>query len=397
MKQFADHGYEIVPFDEPADVYIINTCSVTSIADRKSRQMLHRAKKLCPEALVVAVGCYVQADPERALSDEAVDLVIGNDQKSKAFEIIESRLDVCTDISKSMEFDDMCIISPRSTRAFIKIQDGCNQFCSYCLIPYLRGRIRSRSKESILSEVKTLYNEGCREVVLTGIHLSSYGLKANDKFDGTNYHALLDIIKEVAAIMEGGRVRLGSLEPRIITPDFVREISSIDNLCPHFHLSLQSGCDETLKRMNRHYTTEQYKDAVCLLREFYDHPAITTDVIVGFPGESDEEFSITREFLEDINLYEMHIFKYSVREGTNAASLPGRIAPDIQEERSNILLEMSERHRALFTDYYKGKDVSVLIEEETPSGLVGFTPEYIKVTLEKSAGAIGNIVNHTIN
>ncbi len=380
IRQFTDHGYLLVDFDEPADVCIVNTCTVTGIADRKSRQMLHRAKKLNPDAVVVAAGCYVQADPARCQSDPAIDIIVGNDEKSKIYELVTAMESRTCDIGNVREFEELYVDDTAlHTRAFLKVQDGCNQFCSYCLIPYVRGRVRSRKTESVCEEVKRLADKGCREVVLTGIHLSSYGTDGGAAQMGP---PLLDLIDAVSRVIGDGRIRLGSLEPRIITPRFVSAIASFDKLCPHFHLSLQSGCDATLRRMNRHYSTEEYALGCELLRDTYEHPAITTDVIVGFPGESSEEFEQTAVFLEKIDLYEMHVFKYSLRAGTAAERLPGRVPPDIAEERSNILLEMSARHRASFAAYYRDHASRVLLEEkeirEGEEYLTGYNPEYVR-------------------
>ncbi|MBQ0026307.1 MAG: tRNA (N(6)-L-threonylcarbamoyladenosine(37)-C(2))-methylthiotransferase MtaB, partial [Lachnospiraceae bacterium] len=314
-ESFIASGYEVVSSAETADIYIINTCSVTNIADRKSRQMIHRARKKAPGALIVAVGCYVQADPEAAKADPAVDLIIGTDKKSDIVRIVEQHIDYVTDIAGIKEYDDMHIKGAgERTRAFVKIQDGCNQFCSYCLIPYVRGRVRSRSEESVLEEVKALAAGGIKEVVLTGIHLSSYGAHVPSEWG----EPLIRLIRKVNEIEGIKRIRLGSLEPRIITREFAAAISEIDKLCPHFHLSLQSGCDETLARMNRHYTSAEYAEKLQILREVFINPALTTDVIVGFPGETDEEFAQTVDFLKKINLYEMHIFQYSLRARTAA-------------------------------------------------------------------------------
>ncbi len=306
IESLRQHGYQIVPFEEKADIYIINTCTVTNIADRKSRQMLHRAKKANPKGIVVAVGCYVQADTQAVEADNAVDLLIGNNRKKDLVEILENYMDgvmqeSVIDIHHTSEYEQMQITSTAEhTRAYIKIQDGCNQFCTYCMIPYARGRVRCREKKSVLEEIKGLVAAGYKEFVLTGIHISSYGMEE-----------LLFLIQEIDMIEGVERIRLGSLEPRIITEDFTKELSALTHLCPHFHLSLQSGCDSVLKRMNRHYTTEEYLKGVWLLRKYFDNPAITTDVIVGFPGETELEFDITRKFVEVVEFYEMHIFKYS--------------------------------------------------------------------------------------
>ena len=410
-QMFQKQGYEIVNFAQKADIIIINTCTVTNIADRKSRQMIHRAKANNPKALVVAVGCYVQTDLQGAIGDEAVDIAIGNNHKSEIVAIVEEYLRrmekgdgkcendsdnktlggiTVSDLSKPVPYENMCIdCAGEHTRAFIKIQDGCNQFCSYCAIPLARGRVRWRAQEDILAEVRTLSKNGYKEVVLTGIHLSSYGLSDNyNQFamqENTN-EALLRVIEEVAKIEKITRIRLGSLEPRLLTRDFVERLSKIDKLCPHFHLSLQSGCDEVLKRMNRHYSAKEFKEKVLLLREYFEHPAVTTDVITGFPGESEEEAEITAKYLEDINLYECHIFKYSRRSGTIADKMKGQLTEKIKQERSKVLIEDSDKRKREFMEYYVGKKVSVLVEDceyiDGKEYFTGLTPEYVKCAID---------------
>ena len=390
-------GYEIVPFEEATDVYIINTCSVTNIADRKSRQMLHRAKTTNPDAVVVAAGCYVQAAGDKLLEDAAVDLIIGNNQKNELIGILEryfaDRTDneALLDIGKTNEYESLSISrTAEHTRAFIKVQDGCNQFCSYCIIPYTRGRVRSRELTDVVSEVKTLAGAGYREVVLTGIHLSSYGVDKKDE----NAPHLLELIKAVHEIPGVDRVRLGSLEPRIITEEFVRELSGLKKVCPHFHLSLQSGCDATLKRMNRRYTTDEFRTGCEILRKYYDDPAITTDVIAGFAGETEEEFEETLRFVEEIGFYEMHVFKYSVRKGTRAASMPDQVLEKIKTERSHRLIELGERMSEHYRNRKIGKITTLLLEEgmeiDGVSYMTGCSPEYIKgvVITEKGAGEL---------
>ncbi|WP_434311097.1 tRNA (N(6)-L-threonylcarbamoyladenosine(37)-C(2))-methylthiotransferase MtaB [Hominifimenecus sp. rT4P-3] len=380
LQQLKTRGYEVVSFEETADVYVVNTCSVTNMADRKSRQMLHRAKKKNPDALVVAVGCYAQADPDRALSDEAVDLVIGNDQKGRLADLIEARENGIIDIGAVREYEKISVSgSEERTRAFLKIQDGCNQFCSYCLIPYVRGRVRSRREAEILDEAGRLSAQGFREVVLTGIHLSSYGLDFEEETMGT---PLLSLIEKLSKIPDIARIRLGSLEPRIVTEEFARTLAANPKVCPHFHLSLQSGCDETLKRMNRRYTTGEYYEKCGILRAHFTHPAITTDVIVGFPGETEEEFETTRKFLERVEFYEMHVFKFSRRKGTRADRMPDQIPESVKAERSAVLLEMTERHSRKFRQFYEGKQEEILLETEVVrSGKTlyeGYTKEYVK-------------------
>ena len=389
QQMLQEKGYKIVSFDEMADIYIINTCTVTNMADRKSRQMLHKARKMNPKAVVVAVGCYVQTGMEDVLKDSGVDLAIGNNKKKDLIAILEEflarrdammmaedkmseaesvaenvaaikTLDHTTiiDINHTSEFENMRLKeTAEHTRAYIKIQDGCNQFCSYCIIPYARGRVRSREESEILAEIEGLARAGYREVVLTGIHISSYGVDRGEP-------ALLGLIQVIHRIDGIERIRLGSLEPRIVTEELAEELSKLPKLCPHFHLSLQSGCDETLKRMNRRYTTGEYYEKVELLRSKFEHPAITTDVIVGFPGETEEEFEITKAFLEKIKFYEMHVFKYSKRKGTRAAVMEHQVPDDIKTKRSGILISMEQKDSREYRDCYIGKEVEVLFEEE---------------------------------
>lgn len=379
IHQMEEQGYQVVPFEETADIYVVNTCSVTNIADRKSRQMLHRAKKQNPQALVVAVGCYAQADPERVLSDGAVDLVVGNDQKGRLAELIEERTSSLLPIGEVREYEELHGTGSREhTRAFLKIQDGCNQFCSYCLIPYVRGRVRSRRREDVLEEAKLLAEAGFREVVLTGIHLSSYGTD----FGFPEGEALLQLIQDLSGLSGIARIRLGSLEPRIITEAFAAALAENPKICPHFHLSLQSGCDRTLQRMNRRYTTGEYYEKCQLLRRVFEHPAITTDVIVGFPGETEEEFEETRLFLERVQFYETHVFKYSRRKGTRADRMPDQVPEEVKARRSSVLLAMTKRHSREFRQYYQGRQEEILLEQEiTVRGqrlYEGYTREYVK-------------------
>lgn len=381
-------GYEIVPFAPGADIYIINTCTVTNIADRKSRQMLHKAKKMNRDALVVATGCYVQAAGEELKTDEAIDLVIGNNQKQHLVEILkayrgqEDFREAVIDINKTKEYENLTIKkTAEHTRAYIKVQDGCNQFCSYCIIPFARGRVRSRSMEDIKAEVKRLADNGYKEVVLTGIHLSSYGTDFEEK--GESLLSLIENVNEVEGIE---RIRLGSLEPRIISENFARRIASLKKVCPHFHLSLQSGCDRTLKRMNRRYDSREYMEKCKLLRSVYENPAITTDIIVGFPGETEEEFEITRRFVEEVGFFETHIFKYSPRKGTKAAKMPDQISDEQKTKRSRILISVGEEHEKAYIEAYLGKELEILIEEkaeiEGKLYQIGHSKEYIKVALE---------------
>ena len=394
-------GWEIVEFTQKADVYVINTCSVTNIADRKSRQMLHKAKKTNPEAIVVAVGCYAQTDTKGALSDEAVDLVIGNNHKEKLIDIIyeyeksHEKKAVVDDISSPIKYEDYSIDgSSERTRVDIKIQDGCDQFCTFCIIPFARGRIRSRDQKDVIDEIKRLADAGYKEIVLTGIHLSSYGLDLHDKRtsynlvaneDYTNFD-LIDVIKKVSDIDGIKRIRLGSLEPRVITRQFLESISAIDKVCPHFHLSLQSGCDETLKRMNRRYTANEYAAGVKFIREYYEHPAITTDIIVGFPGETEEEFQKTISFVESIDFYETHIFKYSRRHGTVADTMPGQLTEKVKAQRSDELEKINKIHMKRFMSAVVGKKEEILTEEQTKidnrTYTLGHTKNYIMMAVE---------------
>lgn len=369
---FAEQGAEICAFEEEAEVYVVNTCTVTGIADRKSRQMLHRAKKKNPLALVVAVGCYAQEAGETLLEDKAVDLVVGNNQKSQVTKMVAELLmgktqdtarTALEDLSKDSAYEALFVSDiSEKTRAYIKIQDGCNQFCSYCIIPYVRGRIRSRAAEDVLREVELLTEKGYQEIVLTGIHLSSYGneLTPGNTLDGTK---LAELILALNALPKLRRIRLGSLEPRIITKEFVRRLKEAEKLCPHFHLSLQSGCDATLRRMNRKYTTEEYKTACNLLREAFDTPALTTDVIVGFPGETEEEFETTYRFLEDIAFAQMHIFRYSVRKGTRAERMPEQIPEPVKAVRSDRLLALDKQLRRAYLERMLNKEEEVLTED----------------------------------
>ena len=387
MKELLEaDGYEIVDFKEPADVYIINTCSVTNMADRKSRQMIHRAKKNNPDAVIAAAGCYVQASEQDLIDNQIADVLIGNNKKKEIAQILdryfENRKNISevVDIAQTKDYESLTIHKvSEHTRAYIKIQDGCNQFCSYCIIPYTRGRIRSKDPKEVIQEIQNLAEDGFQEVVLTGIHLSSYGKDLGNI-------TLLDIIKKIQKIDGIQRIRLGSLEPRIITEEFVRELKECDKVCPHFHLSLQSGCDETLRRMNRRYTTEEYEKALMILRKYYEHPALTTDVIVGFVGETEEEFEKTRESLKKINLYEMHIFKYSVRKGTRAEKMEGHLPEDIKNRRSGVLLEMTRRHKKDFEQWYVGKAQKVLLEEiieiDGTKYIQGHTERYVKVAVK---------------
>lgn len=395
-------GYEIVPFTQKADVYVINTCSVTNMADRKSRQMLHKAKKNNPDSIVVAAGCYVQTSEKEVLNDLSVDIVIGNDRKHDLVRLLEeysldSVNDTVDDINDGKhDFEELFIDQTKEhTRAFIKVQDGCNQFCSYCIIPYARGCVRSRRFENVIAEVERLAANGFKEVVLTGIHLSSYGV------DFEEATGLLELIQAVNAVKGIERIRLGSLEPKIVTEHFASELSKLDKICPHFHLSLQSGCDATLKRMNRKYTTKEYERGCELLRKYFVHPAITTDVIVGFPGETEEEFEQTKAYLEHIHFYEMHIFKYSKRKGTRAAVMPDQIDEQIKAARSEKLIALGHDMSKEFRKFYIGKNEEVLFEEKAVIGdkeyFVGYTKEYVKVAKETAENLENQIVSGRIS
>ena len=434
-QKLQEKGYQIVPFDDIADVYIVNTCTVTNIADRKSRQMLHRARRRNPDAVVVALGCYVQTGREEALLDGSIDLAVGNNRKKELPELLEEFLRKrdalrereadgskretllaqktlnyrsVADMDREQEYEEMLSedgvdrkLSVEHTRAYIKIQDGCNQFCSYCIIPFARGRVRSRRPEDVLREVRRLAAGGCREVVLTGIHISSYGMDFIEKTDGDYLESgsdlrqtaqkrqyLLNLVREIAGTEGIERVRLGSLEPRIITREFAEGLAALPQVCPHFHLSLQSGCDATLKRMNRHYTAEEYYEKVRLLREVFENPAITTDVIVGFPGETEEEFETTAAFLEKVHFFEMHVFKYSVRKGTVAASMKDQVPEQVKNERSARLIEMEKRLSGEYRAQYIGKEITVLTEDcaqlSGESWRLGHTQTYVKAAVPVS-------------
>ena len=410
QEMLENAGYEIVPFKEGADIYIINTCTVTNIADRKSRQMLHRARKMNPDAVVVAAGCYVQAQDGKEV-DPCIDIVLGNNHKKDLIKILEEYYqrrsagapgaeregeNACTveeieDINQTREYEKLHLTKPGDhTRAYIKVQDGCNQFCTYCIIPYARGRVRSRETEDVVREVKELAGNGYKEVVLTGIHLSSYGID----HDGERH--LLDLIRAVHEVDGIMRIRLGSLEPGIITEEFASELSRLPKICPHFHLSLQSGCDDTLKRMNRRYTSAEYYEKCCILRKYFDDPALTTDVIVGFPGETEEEFSQSLAFVDKVDFYETHIFKYSKREGTKAARMDGQIDEQVKTARSAVMIELDRKKRKAYEQRFIGKTVEVLVEEDAEINgknvQTGHTKEYIKVALENSENLRNRIV-----
>lgn len=401
------NGYEIVPFQEGADIYIINTCTVTNMADRKSRQMIHRAKKMNPDAIVVAAGCYVQAQENSDKIDECIDIVIGNNKKQNLIEILEEyeqkRKEAdgvfvqqeVIDINHTKEYEELYLTkTAEHTRAYIKVQDGCNQFCTYCIIPYMRGRVRSRRKEEVVEEVSALAANGYKEVVLTGIHLSSYGVDFEEK------ETLLSLIQAVHAIEGIERIRLGSLEPRIITEEFASALSALPKICPHFHLSLQSGCEETLKRMNRRYSAEEYFEKCMLLRKYFENPALTTDIIVGFPGETEEEFEESRAFVEKVNFYETHIFKYSKRQGTKAAVMPNQVPEPEKTKRSNTLLALDERNRKAYEEQFSGKETEILVEEQMEKDgktyWIGHTKEYIRLAILSDENLSGRLLKVTV-
>ncbi len=393
MQQLLEEaGYEIVPFEPGADIYVINTCTVTNIADRKSRQMLHKAKKMNPDAIVVATGCYVQTGGEKLEKDEAIDLVLGNNQKGNIVDALAEYTENkpghgshVIKINQTKEYEDLSIDhTAEHVRAYIKVQDGCNQFCTYCIIPYARGRVRSRNIESVLKEVRALAKKGYKEVVLTGIHLSSYGVD----FPEEKKETLLSLIRAVHEIEGIKRIRLGSLEPGIVTREFAEGIAALPKVCPHFHLSLQSGCDETLERMNRRYRSGEYRERCELLREVYGNPALTTDVIVGFPKESEEEFQKSYDFVDSIRFYETHIFKYSRRQGTKAAAMDGQLTEAEKAFRSEKMIAMHHRHASDYEKSMLGKELEVLIEEEYEKGgqtwYLGHSREYIRTAVKKS-------------
>lgn len=413
QEMLEEVGYTIVPFKEGADVYVINTCTVTNIADRKSRQMLHRARKMNPDAIVVATGCYVQAQAEQGEIDSCIDIVIGNNKKKDLIPILEHffaekegrvsqevaeeenehnslQMQEVIDINHTHEYEELHLTKTgEHTRAYIKVQDGCNQFCTYCIIPFARGRVRSRSMEHVLEEVRELASHGYKEVVLTGIHLSSYGIDLED----TDLLKLILAVHEVEGIE---RIRLGSLEPRIVTEEFAKTIASLPKMCPHFHLSLQSGCNETLRRMNRRYSAEEYFEKCELLRKYFEHPALTTDVIVGFPGETEEEFEESYAFVDKVDFYETHIFKYSRRAGTKADRMPDQIPEQKKAERSACMIAMGENKQKAYEAFFQGKQVEVLFEEkitlEGKEYWVGHTKEYMKVAMESDKNLVNELV-----
>ena len=402
IQNAQNRGYDIVRFSQISDIYVVNTCTVTNIADRKSRQMLHRAKKLNPSAIVVAVGCYVQTGVDALLKDPLVDICIGNNNKSRLIDIIEeymssskARRIVSDDLSIPSDYERMSLshVSDK-VRTFVKIQDGCNQFCSYCAIPLARGRVRSRAVEDIVEEIRTLVDEGCSEIVLTGIHVGSYGIDLDDKGAASGDYGgkgrLVELTEKISRIPGLKRIRLSSVEPRIITEENVKRLSALPNMCPHFHLSLQSGCDATLKRMNRHYTTDEYFESVQLLRKYFDDPAITTDVIAGFPGETDEEFEETLSFVNKVSFADMHIFKFSKRKGTKAETMPDQVDEKIKNERSERLIDLALKNAKCYLTRHIEKATDVLIEEHQiimgKKYMTGHTPDYILAAIPMPDG-----------
>lgn len=413
IQNAQDSGYEIVQFSQFSDIYVINTCTVTNIADRKSRQMLHKVRKLNPDAVVVAVGCYVQTGKDALLKDPLVDICIGNNHKGELIKILDDFFEnqrkktaIIDDLGIPSDYERMTLetITDR-VRTFVKIQDGCNQFCTYCAIPLARGRVRSRDKGEIISEIKTLVDKGCKEIVLTGIHVGSYGIDMdeNGKQSGDygGYSKLIDLVEEISKIEGLGRIRLSSVEPRIITDENAKRLAALPNLCPHFHLSLQSGCDATLKRMNRHYSTDDYYESVLALRKYFDDPAITTDVIAGFPGETDEEFETTVAFVKKVAFSDMHIFKFSPRKNTRAAVMDGQLTEDIKNKRSDVLLDLALEGAGRYMKSHIGRTEEVLLEEEkTILGkkyMIGHTPDYIPVAVPSEGHAPGDIVSITLS
>ena len=406
-QEFIKCGYEVVNHEEKADVYVVNTCTVTNIADRKSRQMLRRVKDINPLSILVACGCYVQVGKEELNKMQEIDLIIGNNEKKNIVEIVEKyikdrenavkELDKCMYVSDVMQQKEFVEFGPTTytekTRAVIKVQDGCDRFCSYCIIPYARGRVRSRRIENVITEVKQIVENGIQEVVITGIHIASYGKDFKETEYGKTI-GLIDLLEELNKIEGLKRIRLGSIEPKLITKEFVERLSKLEKICDHFHLSLQSGCNETLKRMNRRYTTQEFEEGTKLLRAKYPNAALTTDVIVGFPGETDEEFNCTYEFLKRIKFYKMHVFKYSQRKGTKADVMPNQIDGTIKEQRSKKLLELSDDNEEWYNKQYIGKTVEVLFEEKDGKYFKGHTTNYIQVFVEAENQNLENSITN---
>jgi len=393
-KLFADAGYELKDFSEKCDVYIINTCTVTGMGDRKSRQMINRAKKQNPDSVIAVVGCYSQVSPDEVKKIDGVNIVLGTSAKAEIVALVEKSLDEkkqlvnVSDIMKQRTYEDMWVSSYSSkTRAFVKIEDGCTEFCTYCIIPYARGPVRSRDIESIKKEVSALASNGFKEIVLTGIHIASYG-------KDTKTHTLLDVIKAVSEIDGIERIRLGSVEPRILTEDFISEISKIDKVCNHFHISLQSGCDETLKRMNRKYSTDEYFESVCLLRKYFENPAIATDIMVGFPGETKEEFEASLEFMKKVDFADAHVFAYSNRKGTKADVMENQVDKAEKENRSKIMTSCVKKLQKKYIESFVGKNAKVLIEREISPGIYeGHMTNYVKVHVKSKENIAKEIIN----
>ncbi len=398
MQKFEEAGYKICKIDENPDIYVVNTCTVTNIADRKSRQALRKVKEKNKDLIVVAVGCYAQIAREKLQEIEEIDIVLGNKEKKDIVKYVEEYIEIknkenlnevyVADIAKQKDFDEYGLVTyTEKTRATIKIQDGCNNFCSYCLIPYARGRIRSRNKDNIIQEVTKIAKKGIKEIVLTGIHIASYGKDFEENYK------LIDLLEDLNKINGIQRIRLGSLEPTIVTEEFAKRLSKLEKICNQFHLSLQSGCNETLKRMNRKYTIEEFRNVADILRKYFKDVNLTTDIIVGFPGETEEEFNKTYEFLKEICFYKMHVFKYSPREGTLATKLPNQIDGKTKDERSQKLIELSNNNQTEYNKKYLGKIIEVLFEEETDGIWSGYTKNYIKVNLKSDKNLENQIID----
>ena len=392
IQKFINNGYEIVEFDEVADIYIVNTCTVTNIADKKSRQMLRRAKDINPKSIIVAVGCYVQVAKKEIEKIAEIDLCLGTNEKKDIVFHVENFIQNLSnpeidDVFKNKEYGDFGNVTyTEKVRAVIKVQDGCDRFCTYCLIPYARGRVRSREPQNVINEIKQITRQGIKEVVITGIHVASYG--KDFKYE----YKLIDLLEEINQIQGIERIRLGSIEPLLIDDEFMKRLVKLEKICHHFHLSLQSGCDETLARMNRRYTTKQFEEIVEKLRKTYSDVMLTTDIIVGFPGETDEEFEKTYEFLKKIKFYKMHVFKYSIRTGTKAAKMENQVDNKTKEIRSKRLIKLSEENEKNFNDYYVGKQVEVLVEEEENGFLKGHSANYIMVKIKSDIDVVNEIV-----
>ena len=397
-QKFIDNNYEICDIEDNPDIIIVNTCTVTNIADRKSRQLLRKAKDENPNAVVVACGCYVQVAKDKVDSIEEIDISIGNSEKKDIVQIVENyinqneMINEIIDVNKEKDFSEMGLVTfTEKTRATIKIQDGCNNFCTYCLIPYARGRVRSRNKENIIKEVEEIAKKGIQEIVITGIHIASYGL------DFSEDYKMIDLLEDLNKIDGIKRIRLGSLEPSLITDEFTKRLSKLDKICNHFHLSLQSGCDETLKRMNRKYTTSEFRQVVDRLRKAFKDVNLTTDIIVGFPGETEEEFEKTYKFLKEIKFYKMHIFKYSPREGTPASKMPNQVDGNIKEERSQKLIELSDKNQEEYNKFYFSKSQEVLFEEQKDGVWTGYTSNYVKVSYQSDENLENKILKISCN